>query len=106
MFSGLQQGSWLRLILFNVYISSITNHLSDFGYKCFIYADDVVVFYSNNFLNLAIEFLNLALKEFDNIFNDLFFSVASNAGPLRLTTDSASVVIGRWPELAAVFIEC
>lgn len=59
-------------------MSSIANHLSSLGYKCLIYADDIliVVFSSNKFLNLAIESLNLALKEPYNILNDLCFSVA------------------------------
>lgn len=75
-YSGLPQGSCLSPILFNIYMSTIANHLSSLGYKCLIYADDIVVFSSNKFLDIAIESLNLALNELNKIFKDLFFSVA------------------------------
>jgi hypothetical protein len=75
-FSSLPQGSYLSPILFNIYISFVANHLSVLGYKCLIYADDIVVFSFNKFLDLAIVSLNQVLLELNNIFNELSFSVA------------------------------
>lgn len=45
---------FLSPIIFNVYLSFIANHLSKHGYNCFIYADDIIVFSSNKFLDIAI----------------------------------------------------
>lgn len=57
-------------------MSTIANHLSSLGYNCLIYADDIVVFSSNKVLEFAIESLNVALVELNNILTDLFFSDA------------------------------
>jgi hypothetical protein len=57
-------------------MSTIPNHLSSLGYNCLIYADDIVVFFSNKVLEFAIESLNLALIELNDILTDLLFSVA------------------------------
>lgn len=56
-------------------MSSIDNHLSGLGHKCLIYADDIVIFPSNKFLNLAIKSLNITLNEQNFICNSLSFSI-------------------------------
>jgi hypothetical protein len=67
----------LNAILFNIYMSFVANHLSRLGHKFLIYADDLVVFFSNKSLHLAIEFLYLALSELNFIRSSLSFQVAN-----------------------------
>jgi hypothetical protein len=48
-------------------MSIVEKHFSSRGHQCLIYADDLVIFTSNKHLNLAIENLNLALKDLSEI---------------------------------------
>ena len=75
-FSGLPQGSCLSPILFNVYMSIIATQFSRSGHECLIYADDMVVFSSNKSLDLAIDRINLALKDLKNILTNLSLEIA------------------------------
>jgi hypothetical protein len=58
-FTGFPHGSCLSPILFNVYMNIVKKHVSQSGHKCLIYADELVIFFSNKHLNLAIDSLNL-----------------------------------------------
>ncbi|KAL4126363.1 hypothetical protein QTP88_010585 [Uroleucon formosanum] len=75
-FTDLPRGSCLSPILFNVYMSIVEKHLSSRGHQCLIYADDLVIFTSNKHLNLAIENLNLALKDLSEILTKVSFEIA------------------------------
>ncbi|XP_060846488.1 uncharacterized protein LOC132926168 [Rhopalosiphum padi] len=57
-------------------MSIVEKHLSSRGHQCLIYADDLVIFTSNKLLNLAIENLNLALKDLSEILIKVSFEIA------------------------------
>jgi len=57
-------------------MSIVEKHLS-LGQQCLIYADDLVIFISNNDLNLAIENLTSALKDLSDILTSVSFEVVS-----------------------------
>ncbi|KAL4089414.1 hypothetical protein QTP88_024453 [Uroleucon formosanum] len=75
-FSGLPQGNCLSSILFNVYMSIVAKHLSSLGHQCLIYANDLVIFTSNKHFILAIENINLALKDLSEILIKVSFEIA------------------------------
>jgi hypothetical protein len=75
-FTGLPQSSCLSPILFYVYMSIAEKHLSQSGHRCLIYADDLVIFSSNIHLNLAIDSLNSALLDLNDILIKVSFDVA------------------------------
>jgi hypothetical protein len=57
-------------------MSIVEKHLSQSGHKCLIYADDLVIFSSNKHLNLAIDSLNSALLDLNDILIKVSFDVA------------------------------
>jgi len=57
-------------------MSIVEKHLSSLGHQCLIYADDLVIFTSNNDLSLTIENLNSALEDLSDILTSVPFEVA------------------------------
>jgi len=71
----LLQGSCLSLILTNIYMIAISQALSSYDFYLF-YADDIVVFAVDKFLDNAIHHLNTALHSLNNVLLLSFFVVA------------------------------
>jgi hypothetical protein len=54
----------------------VKKNLMSLGHQCLIYADDMVIFSSNKSLNIAVEHLNMTLKDLKIILDRLSFEVA------------------------------
>lgn len=57
-------------------MSLVAKSLLRFGHNCFIYADDMVIYSSNKSLHLAIELLNVALKDLNTILFNVSLGIA------------------------------
>jgi hypothetical protein len=97
--TGLLQGSCLSPILFNIYINFIAKNLSSREHQFLIYADDIVIFSTNKSLNLAIETLNIALMDLNDILNRSFFTVAPEKCKTVIFTRR------RYPNPPSVFLD-
>lgn len=57
-------------------MSIIEKHLTLFGHQCLIYADDMVIFSTNEFLNLVVEHFNSDHIDLKIILDMVSFEVA------------------------------
>lgn len=57
-------------------MSIVEKNLMSLGHQRLIYADDMVIFTSNNSLNIAVEHLLSALKDLKTILDGVSFEVA------------------------------
>jgi len=70
---GFPQGSCLSPLLFNIYISSISHSLISQNFQMLLYADDIVLFFSNNFLETSLNILSETLRSHSIAFSTIFF---------------------------------
>lgn len=61
VYRGLHQGSYLSPILFDVYISSVSNNLSKNEFGILFYADDIIVYSKAKSIDKSINNLNSVL---------------------------------------------